>query len=80
MSERKLIGLLAIIIGAAIIAPRETGLVLDVISTPSKKTNKATKKPIINEMKTEPAEQVGLLRRTKKNIITNANKFWKWLY
>lgn len=80
MSERKLIGLLAIIVGAAIIAPRETGLVLDAISKPSKKPNEEPKKPIDNQIKTESVEQIGLIRKTKKNIIANANKFWKWIY
>jgi hypothetical protein len=89
MSERKLIGFVAILIGSAIAFPKETGMILEAISkTNQEKTASEIK---VNEVKPKPIEKLGLIRRTKKNIlgfigrskktiITNANKFWKWLY
>jgi hypothetical protein len=83
-SEKKIIGVLAIIVGAAIIAPRETLFVLDEIQKPRKKEvekpNEPTSQITINAPANAPIEELGLVRRMKKNIIFTINKFWKWFY
>lgn len=75
MSERKLIGLLAGIVCISLIAPKESRIILESISKP-KKIDKH-KESIIEY---NSVEKLGLIRRTKKNIVITANKFWKWLY
>ena len=59
MEDRKVIGLLVVAIGFALIAPRETCIVLDALYKPSK------------QVKTKPTEQhIGLIRICKKNMVT----------
>jgi hypothetical protein len=80
--DRKVIGLLVILAGAAIIAPKETGMLLEAISSPMKKPTERSPNSINNETKQQPVAQthLGVVRKTKQNIVNNSKKFWRWFY
>ena len=76
MRMNNIIRILIIMYGSALIAPKETQLILDTISKSSKDQKKETK---LKDDETK-IEKFGLIRKTKKSLMNYTNKFWKWIY
>lgn len=73
MNKKALIGVVTILVGAALISPKETSSILESLSNSSSKNN-INKKNNINSV------ELGLIRRTKNGLFLSIKKFWKWLY